>query len=341
MNTFPLYKKDGIPSVPLNVEQQKYIEQVTQKINASTYKLVPIGCLCGSSAQSDTLIAEKDRYGFPIASVMCNACGLIRSSEIFDEKAMIDFYSNEYRSIYQPPEVSISSFFEDQRKRGEVFYELFSKEVGHFNGASMFEIGCGAGGILFPFHQAGYQCQGADYNQDYLDFGRSKGLTLHLGDYHQIIPDASQQVILLSHVLEHMVDPIKELNDIFEKLKTGGYLILEVPGVFYIHKGYFSPITYFQNAHVYSFYKDYMAQIADQYGFKVVYGDERCTFILQKPEGWRRKEQITVNCDQLGSYPEKIKSYIHRNYVLDKYKISYHYWRFIFFTTLRKLKLIK
>lgn len=342
MSAFPIYKSDERATVELSPEQQSSIDSVKQKIAAGNYGFVSVRCLCQQDPnQQDTIITEKDRYGFALNSIICGHCGLVRSEKIFDESSIISFYSDEYRKIYQPPGMSTAAFFDHQHQRGKVFLDLFTREVGKLPNASAFEIGCGAGGILFPFHNAGYSCEGADYNNDFLDYGRSKGMKLHLGDYHTCVAHGSKDIIILSHVLEHMTDPVKELNDIFEKLKVNGYLILEVPGIFHIHKGYFDPLSYFQNAHVYSFYKDYLVQMAHQLGFKIIYADERSTLILQKPADWQRKDKINLSSEALKGYPQKVKAYIYRNYVMNKYKLNYHYWRFLFFTTLRKLKLIK
>jgi 2-polyprenyl-3-methyl-5-hydroxy-6-metoxy-1,4-benzoquinol methylase len=327
MSAFPLYSRDNIPSIKLNTEQIGYIDIVKEKLRTGTYKLITVKCLCNKNSTKDVIVTEKDRYGFNISSIICGNCGLIRSEKIFDEKSTNSFYTHEYRKIYQPAGISIASFFVDQSKSGNKFYQLFVKEVGHLKGANLFEIGCGAGGLMMPFYKAGYKCGGCDFNVDYLNYGRSQGLDLYNGDYRPVIEDNSQDIILLSHVLEHIADPIKELNDIFEKIKPNGYLILEVPGVYFIHKIYFDPIKYFQNAHVYNFYKKYLIEIVDKLGLKVIYGDERCTFILQKGTDWKRRESLEFNSIEGKDQAQLIKKYILRTYLQNKFRLNYYYWK--------------
>lgn len=43
------------------------------------------------------------------------------------------------------------------------------------------------------------------------------------------VKDNSVDVITLFHVLEHFIDPVNELNEIYKKLKVGGILFVEVP----------------------------------------------------------------------------------------------------------------
>ncbi|AMS25850.1 hypothetical protein AEM51_01350 [Bacteroidetes bacterium UKL13-3] len=340
-SNFPLNTDDSKPSISLNAEQVRYIKIVKSKILDGTYRLITIPCLCGSDGKDDVTITDKDRYGFDIGSKLCANCGLIRSERIFDEASTIGFYTHEYRKIYQPDESGAEALFSDQNKRGEVFYALFQKEIGNICNATVFEIGCGAGGILYPFYKAGYTTEGIDYDKEHLEYGKTKGLNLQFGDYKEAVPRQSKDIIILSHVLEHMSNPVRELNDIFEKIKDNGYLILEVPGIFCIHTMYFDPIVYFQNAHVYSFYKDYLVKIAEQIGVTVKYADERATLILQKPVGWRRNETLTLTDPRLKAKSAEIKSYLYNNYIKNKFKISPYYWKYLFFTTLRNLKLIK
>ncbi|MES2559174.1 MAG: class I SAM-dependent methyltransferase [Bacteroidota bacterium] len=340
-STFPLYKNDSKPSIPLNSEQLNYIGIVKSKIDDGSYKLVTVPCLCGGDGVKDITLTQKDRYGFAIGSKLCAHCGLIRSEQIFDEASTISFYTHEYRKIYQPDEEGVEALFADQTRRGEVFYKLFQREIGDLAGATVFEIGCGAGGILYPFHKAGYIAEGIDYDRAHLEYGKLKGMNLQFGNYKEAIPAGSKDIMILSHVLEHMSNPVRELNDIFEKLKDNGYLILEVPGIFCIHNMYFDPITYFQNAHVYSFYKDYLIKIAMQIGVNVKYANERVTLILQKPVGWKRNETLNLIDPSLEAKAGEIKKYVYNNYVQNKFKINRYYWKYLFFKTLRNLQLIK
>jgi tRNA/tmRNA/rRNA uracil-C5-methylase (TrmA/RlmC/RlmD family) len=147
------------------------------------------------------VVAEKDRYGIPIKMICCSKCGLIRSDKVFDEKSNELFYTHYYRPLYtslRPDE----SFFYSQYKRGQVFLKLIKKHLNFSEIDHVVEIGCGAGGILFPFKETGKNVQGVDFEEDYITFGQKKGLNLRKGS-DELLEDESVDLLILSHVMEH------------------------------------------------------------------------------------------------------------------------------------------
>ena len=80
-----------------------------------------------------------------------------------------------------------------------------------------------------------FSCTGVDYDEEYLEFGRLKGLSLINGNYKNIIEDNSVDLLILSHVMEHFSNPIEDMIDVISKVKSNKYLLVEVPGIFY-HK---------------------------------------------------------------------------------------------------------
>jgi len=323
--TFPIYKDDNKAEVALTPVQRQALKNLKNRISSGDFKLVRNNCLCGNRDQRvDTIIAEKDRYGIRLKSVLCGKCGLIRSEEIFDGDSIIKFYSDIYRDIYTTKDDagSPAKFFDDQKKRGTYLFDTFSKVTDNISNLVIFEIGCGAGGILYSFQERNNRCSGADYDNDYLEYGKKMGLNLIYGDYNNLIADQSIDVVILSHVLEHFVDPIREIQKIVKKIRPGGYLIIEVPGIFKIDRSYYDPILYFQNAHVYSFYRDYLKVFFESLGLAVIYGDEMCIFILQKPMNWIQQNVGRVYDESLSLYPNKIKKYIWRTYLAHRFKVN-------------------
>ena len=317
---FPLYKDDGKAIIKLTETQKKTIQIVKDKIISGEYILVKNSCLCKNKrSNEDIIIAEKDRFGMSVSNILCGKCGLIRSAEVFDQTSTIEFYKNDYRSMYIGSKRAPESFFNDQIIRGNSFLNLFKDHVSYNNRSLKFlEIGCGAGGILYPFSKFGHSCSGVDYDENYLEFGISKGLNLLYGDYNHIIEDDSVDVLILSHVLEHFLEPIVEMQSIIKKVKLGGYFIIEVPGVFYINKTYINPLLYLQNIHVFNYYYYYLKVFFEQLGLQVIYGDERCTFILQKPKEWRDRTIELIYDPSLAEYPKKIRKYlvkVHLKYI--------------------------
>jgi 2-polyprenyl-3-methyl-5-hydroxy-6-metoxy-1,4-benzoquinol methylase len=287
---FPLYsnRDDDIRSLIFSKRQQETIREVKEKIRKGKYKLEEIDCLCGNKDTSNIVIG-RDRYGFDFPNVLCPHCGIVRAQYMFDQESLEEFYKREYRRIYVWRDVSeeedIKELFRKQKKRGEEYLEKFKElNIDLSRIKNVCEVGSASGGILLPFQDINKDVVGCDFEQDYLDYGKERGLDLRFGDIKSInIDDNSQDLVILSHVLEHLIYPIKELNTIIGKIKTEGYLLVEVPSVLNV---YANPLSYFQNAHVYNFAQKNLEALFKQMGLDIIYSDELCLFIVSKPKKW-------------------------------------------------------
>lgn len=340
---FPIWKNDGREIVDLNDLQKKQIKNFLSKLKSGEYKFLENPCLCGNTDKSlDILVAEKDRYGIACDNVLCKKCGMIRLKERLDDYSTAEFYKNEYRDIYVGKEQASDNFFNSQAERGQTFYELVKKYVDISEIKTVFEIGCGAGGILYPFHKDGKKVSGCDFGEKYLKFGQSKGLDLYQGEIDfDKTQKKSQDLVILSHVMEHFNEPIKTMNEIIELISDEKYLLVEVPGIFDIKKTYFNPILYFQNAHVHNYYYYYLKIFFESLGLKVVYGNERCTFILQKPTNWTMQSDIFIYDKNMSLWAEKIEKELKKNYLLHVLNLNPFYLKVGFVKTLDKLGLKK
>ena len=325
-----LYISDYIPLINLSDFQKESIVKLLNAIDNKTLKLEFNNCLCNNqSVSNDIIIAEKDRYGIPVKNLICSKCGLIRSEKTFTDESYVSFYKYYYRNIYVGLSKPNEKFFDDQIKRGLEYIDLLKKHI-EFNDINyLLEIGCGSGGIIYPFHKMELTCKGVDYDEEYLEFGRLKGLSLKNGTYKNYIEDNSVDLLILSHVMEHFSNPIKEMIDVISKVKYNKYLLIEVPGIFFINKVYHSPIYYLQNAHVFNYYYAYLKVFFEGLGLEVIYGDERCTFILKKPERWEPPEISTIYDDSLKIYPKIVNSYIRKSFFQYKYSLNPYVWKIV------------
>jgi len=323
-----LYQNDFVPMVSLSNFQKESISKLLKDIKDDKLVLVENDCLCcNRNHENDVIISEKDRYGIPVKNVICSKCGLIRSQTIFSEESNISFYKNYYRDIYVGLSKPDEQFFDDQKSRGKNFLSLVKTHIDLNEIRQILEIGCGSGGIMFPFHNMGISCKGIDFNKEYLKFGRSKGLLLLYGDYKNQIEDESIDLLILSHVMEHFTNPIEEMIEVIKKVTINKYLLIEVPGIFYMDKVYLYPILYLQNAHVFNYYYYYLRVFYEKLGLEVIYGDERCTFLLKKNQNWKEPKINCIYEDSLKVYPEKIKRFILKTHFQYKYSLSLYVWK--------------
>lgn len=277
-----LIKKKGAPQNSLNHYQKQVVNEIADAIKNEKLQLFQNKCMCGNSHDDkDLLITETDCWGIPIGQVLCSRCGLIRNKYIFSSESNVLFYENYYRRLYNSDTNIDYNYFAGQKNRGASFVKLL-EDISIINSIdNVVEFGCGAGGVLLPFAELGKKVTGVDLNNGFMELGIKSGLNLIAGQFKDIVDDNSCDLVILSHVLEHFADPISQIAVIVSKIKLNKYLLVQIPGLFSNPKPNY-PLSGFQVAHVFYFYKDWLSVLFKTFGLKVLYSDEVCTFICQK-----------------------------------------------------------
>jgi len=93
----------------------------------------------------------------------------------------------------------------------------------------LLDVGCGSGDFLMRAECCGYESTGIDIDASAIQIARARGLNAHVAQLHELPGKGAYDVITLSHVIEHVRDPVQLVKDISEKLKLGGYLYLSTP----------------------------------------------------------------------------------------------------------------
>lgn len=270
------------PVIHLDEVQFKALASFRNKLTAGVYDFEEAACLCGAIAGIQ--VASRDRYALPVNTVLCKSCGLLWTTPRMTKKSLQAFYDCDYRPLYVGSETATEAFFADQIHHGEAILAKIFHHMPWSGGSrgTVFDVGCGAGGVLVPFRDEGLSVYGCDYGARYLDYGRALGLTLEQGSFESLGKYGLADLLILSHVLEHFVAPLEEMKKISDLLRPGGFLYVEVPGVFRIHKTYRDPLLFFQNAHNYHFTLKGLTMFMAKAGFELVAGDEHIRALFRK-----------------------------------------------------------
>ena len=192
------------------------------------------------------------------------------------QEAYNQFYEIEYRKLYGGGS-SIEKVFEAQYQHGaEIYNYLKTKLNSDLINLKIFEVGTGAGGILQYFREKNNKVFGIDLGVEYINFGKNKyNLDLKIGTITDIkmlwIPD----IIIYSHVLEHILNPVKELITLKSLIDENSYLYIELPGVRDFPRSYeMDFLKSLQNAHIYYFTLTTLRNIFKKAGYDFVCGDE-------------------------------------------------------------------
>ncbi|WP_163716130.1 class I SAM-dependent methyltransferase [Mangrovibacterium lignilyticum] len=277
------FKYDGAPHLRLNQIQLASKVKIEENINKGRYKFENINCqICNSD--NFEILTQKDRYGLAHQVVICKNCGLVYTNPRMTQKSYSKFYNSEYRKLYGGRNAPNTAVFYSYYERGKRIY----KYVGQYlptpknRSLNILEIGCGAGGILLFFKENGCNVLGLDLDEQYLQFGRDNfGLDLRYGTLDKLPDGFTPDVIIYSHVLEHILDLNLELKKVKKICSSKTIIYIEVPGIQNIHRSYkMDALLYFQNAHTFHFSQNSLLNLFKKHCFNLIIGDEfvRCIF---------------------------------------------------------------
>ena len=266
--------------------RRKAIQQTRELYQAMG--LVERGCcLCGNT--EFTLVAEGDRYGFDLNKQFCNNCGLIQTYPSLPEEFHTEFYSRHYRPLYlKNKEVDYRPLVEEQKIKGGDYLEYFLanglEDV--LSDISIIEIGCSSAGTINSLKSAVKSVQGCDLDIKAIEYAKKNfNLDVEVGSYPSHLPDG-KKLFIMSHVLEHVYDPLATLKKIRSLMSEGDYLFIAVPGINMVAEGYYKNDLrrYFHIAHVTDFSASTLKAMAGLAGLEALAADEEVMALFKSGE---------------------------------------------------------
>jgi SAM-dependent methyltransferase len=265
------FRYRGVAASPaLSAAQRAAFDELLQRLEGGVYRQERSPCPCGLAA-AEALVAEIDRFGLPLNSVLCLGCGSVRLDPHLDHDSLDDFYRTLYQDLYGRF-VEPDTYFDRQRGYGRrISATCFPQSPP--SQSRVLEIGCGAAGGLSVFQEQGCSVAGCELSPQLIDYGSRRGVrNLHVGTLAETAGKMSCDgfdLIYLHHVFEHVDQPLDLLQEISRRLAPAGRAIVIVPDLgridrFRVPAG--DALVFFHVAHKYNYTPLGLRRLAAQAG---------------------------------------------------------------------------
>lgn len=223
-------------------------------------------------AQSVLASAAKDDH---VDFRRCGRCGLTYQDFPHTSEALGRFYSRYYRMAYDAQGLdggmfgrSDRGFIATKARIGEYLVE----RTGLAPPARVLDVGCAEGHTVAALHRLGFEAHGIEPSTAMARYAREvQGLEnvvdgIYDADRYR---DESFDAILSHHVLEHVLETRSFVRALVGDLRTGGWLLLQLPCVDAVQEDQVARRQVYRHDHLYGFSESYVCDLLVEHGLEV------------------------------------------------------------------------
>lgn len=182
-------------------------------------------CLvCGDSGERAPLIENRRDPRVPGVSIpwgMCRGCGVVSQPLRISGE---DVYTESYRLIAPEIYARQESPLESAKGIGDWIAERVPP-------GRVLDVGCAAGNLLDRLARHGWETFGVEPTTEYARFAGERH-RVESGFWRpELFPGVSFDLIVSTHVIEHVEDPIEMIRSFARRLAPGGRILLETPNL--------------------------------------------------------------------------------------------------------------
>lgn len=213
----------------------------------------------------------------------CENCGhgplesfVVRPNQTFWHCTECDLYQKGRLPTETSYEADYHSEYAEQRGRklttAAIRLSAIARHVDRPHPKTL-DIGCSVGAIVEAANNMDWHGVGVDVSQTAVDFCRSRGLDCHVIDGLKLpFADDTFDVVTSWHVIEHVLDVARTLQEWYRVLKPGGVMVLETPDASCL-KARMQGARYakfWAVEHIYTFRRRNLVPFLEQAGFEML-----------------------------------------------------------------------
>lgn len=163
-----------------------------------------------------------------ITNVLCKHCGFImylprpEEADIAAQYMYLEQLAKDYgqaATIPDAPSLSLLAL-----KRSDSLFRYLNQNVDLSKVNTIMDYGGGDGSLMYAFNKIGKQCYLVDYSKKCV-----QGVTKLADTVYELNPSEKFDLIICSHVMEHIAQPLQILKKLETHLSEEAHIFIEVP----------------------------------------------------------------------------------------------------------------
>jgi SAM-dependent methyltransferase len=253
-----------------NRNHYKYREEFDEFPGIENFDFRFTKCTCGSTNSYVVSTTSRHRNVLPI--VACDNCGTLRANPYFTEESAAYYYNNVYGKVKREGRTPKQLFDDQRRKSLAPFLDKFAEEF-----STILDYGGGAGGKTAEFMSSGKKVSLHEVESNYSQYAYEQGIT----PYNE---GTKYDLVVVSHVIEHLIDPVKQMTEIIrECCSKDGLLLVATPIVDRQRARQW--LQHFHLAHKYYFTHNALIGLMAELGCSLVKHNNNDTYLFKVGTG--------------------------------------------------------
>ncbi|MEP3278160.1 MAG: class I SAM-dependent methyltransferase [Stappiaceae bacterium] len=249
-----------------NNNRHKYREEFDEFPHIENHDFRFTKCICGNTRSYLISTVSRHRNFLPI--VACSGCGTLRANPYFSEETAAHYYGQVYGKVKREGRTPEQLFNEQRKKSLSPFLSEFKEEF-----STVLDFGGGAGGKTSELRSLGKSISLHEVEGEYSQFAYAQGIL----PYDSTL---KYDLVVVSHVIEHMIDPVTQMGEIVRDCCTeNGLLLVATPIIDRQRSRQW--LQHFHIAHKYYFTHDALIGMMAALGCSLIHQNHKDAYLFK------------------------------------------------------------